>query len=122
MKKRDILIIIVVLAVAVGLLAARQFLTAGGEEDRVEVYLDSKLYQSLPLDQNTVLEIKQDDGGFNLVEIKDGVVRMMDANCPGQDCVHMRPMSADDLGSKFGVIVCLPHRVSLELHLAGGAD
>ena len=37
MKKRDILIIIVVLAVAVGLLAARQFLTAGGEEDRVEV-------------------------------------------------------------------------------------
>ncbi len=119
MKKRDIYIVIAVLVLAGGLFAAGRLLSRQGPEDYVNIYLGTQVYQTLPLDEDTVVEIKQAGGQVNHIEIKDGVVRMLDANCSNQDCLHMGSMSAEDPGLMFGVIVCLPHQVSVELHLAG---
>lgn len=119
MKKRDILIIAAVLAVAlIAAVVSFRLLHRGGAEDLVNIYVDGELYKSVPLAEDQVIEVSQDGGQMNHIEIKDGVVRMLDSNCSNQNCVAMGPMSAEHPGLRFGVIVCLPHRVSVELLLA----
>ncbi|SBW11053.1 conserved exported hypothetical protein [uncultured Eubacteriales bacterium] len=118
MKKRDIIIIGAVLAVAAALFAGAWLLARQGAEDYVNIYVGGELYKSVPLDEDQVVEVSQNGGLVNHIEIKDGVVRMLDANCSNQDCVDMGPMSAEHPGLMFGVIVCLPHQVSVELRLA----
>ena len=117
MKKRDILIIAAVLVLAVGLYGVSQLVMRQGPEDSVNIYIGNQLYERHSLREDTVVEVKQGDL-VNHIEIKDGVVRMLDANCGNQDCVHMGSMSAKDQGLMFGVIVCLPHQVTVELRLA----
>lgn len=119
MKKRDILIVLAVLVLAGALFAGGRLLSGREAEDRVNIYLGTQIYKTVPLHEDAVVEVKQDDGKINHIEIKGGVVRMRDANCSNQDCVHMGSMSAEDPGLMFGVIVCLPHQVSVELRLAG---
>ena len=42
---------------------------------------------------------------------------MESANCEGQDCVHMEPVTRDNLETRVmsGMIICLPHRLSVEV-------
>ena len=57
-------------------------------------------------------------GGQNVIEIKDGRIRVKEADCPDKTCVHMGWLSSSALP-----IVCLPHH--LEICYAGsdsGAD
>lgn len=121
MKKRDIFILAGVLAVAAVLFAASYFVTHQGTGNFVEIYVGNALYTSVPLNEDTVVEVGQDDGGVNHVEVRDGTVRMLDSNCANQDCVRMGTISAEDEGIHFGTIVCLPHKVTVELRL-GGAE
>ncbi len=122
MKKRDLIIIAAVLAVALAAaLVSARLLHGGGAKDMVDIKVNGQLYESVPLDENRVVEVRQDSGAVNHIEIKNGAVRMLDANCANQDCIRMGTMSADHPGAMFGVIVCLPHRVSVELRLADGA-
>lgn len=117
MKKRDMIIIAAVVIVAAALFAAGWFITHQGPEDYVNIYVGNTLYESDLLNEDKVVEIKQGDYE-NHIEIKDGVVRMKDSNCSNQDCVGMGSMSAEDQGIMFGIIVCLPHQVTIELRLA----
>ena len=119
MKKRDIIIVIAVLVLAGGLYALGQFLSRQSPEDHVKIYLGNQEYESVPLSKDRVVEVKQAGGELNQIEIKDGVVRMLDANCSNHDCMDMGSMSAEDPGLMFGVIVCLPHQVTVELRLTG---
>lgn len=117
MKKRDIIIIAAVLALAAVLFAVNWFMTHQGPEDYIDIRVGGTLYQSASLNEDQVIEVKQGEN-TNHIEIKDGVVCMKDSNCSNQDCVAMGSMSAEDEGVMFGIIVCLPHQVSIELHLA----
>lgn len=120
MKKRDIIIIAAVLVVAAAAaLFSYSYLHRGsGPEDYVNISVNGKLYEADPLSEDKVIEIDQGNGMINRIEIKNGVVRMLDSNCANQDCVNMGSMSAEDPGIMFGNIVCLPHQVSIELRLA----
>lgn len=42
----------------------------------------------------------------NVLEIQDGRIRCIEANCPDLTCVHIAPMGADTDGIP---IACLPH-------------
>ena len=117
MKKRDIIIIAAVVVVAAALFGVSWLLTHQGTEDYIKVTIGNTPYQDYPLNEDKLIEIKQGKN-VNHIEIKDGAVRMKDSNCGNQDCVHMGSMSAEDPGMMFGVIVCLPHQVTIELHLA----
>lgn len=119
MRKRDMIIIAAALALAlIAAVVSSRGLHRGGAEDMVDIKVDGQLYESVPLNEDQVIEIKQDNGAINHIEIKDGTVHMLDANCANQDCVRMGSMSAIHPGPRFGVIVCLPNRVSIELRLA----
>ncbi|TEB08049.1 hypothetical protein Psch_01604 [Pelotomaculum schinkii] len=60
-----------------------------GEGLTVEIYKFGQLYRQIPLSEATDEEIKvtDSDGHYNVVEIKDGRVRVQEADCPNQICV-----------------------------------
>ncbi len=50
--------------------------------------------------------------GYNRIIIKDGLVDMVEADCPDQDCVHMRPIGRDSVNPN---IQCAPNRVEVRI-------
>ena len=129
MKKRDVIIIAAVLAVAlIGLVAVNFWPSPAGGDNapayaRIYVGNASAPYAELPLDEDQVLEIDQGSGVVNYVEVKDGVVRMQDSTCPDKLCVGQGDMSQDNVDQRVlgNMIVCLPNQVLLELVTDGEA-
>ena len=81
------------------------------------VQLDGRTIADLPFDQPHTVAILQPDGGENVVEITGQAVRMASANCENQDCVLMGDVTRDNLELRpmGGLIVCLPHRLTVEV-------
>jgi len=85
------------------------------EGDMVYIYLDGSqipAYQ-LPLDKDKTLRIPEEGAEYNLVVIEGGTVRVAEASCPDQTCVHHRPIATTGVS-----IVCLPHRMVIEVQTA----
>lgn len=53
--------------------------------------------------------------GTNVIEVRDGSVRVREADCPNQDCVNQSWISSSDQQ-----IVCLPHK--LYVNIVGGSS
>lgn len=70
----------------------------------------------LPLDQDARQTI-QSDLGTNVVAVEGGRVFMAEADCDGQDCLHQAA-----LDSPGGQIICLPHRLWIEMVGDGGSQ
>ena len=90
----------------------------GGSDDlRVYVTLDGADLIDLPFDEAHTLEIIQPDGARNTVSLTGEAVTMISANCENQDCVHMGEVTRDNLELRVmgGFIICLPHKVSVEV-------
>ena len=87
------------------------FLTMHGHAAGNTVYitLEGREYGRYPLDSDITLEIKS-DGGNNILEIKDGKVSMIEADCPDGYCV-----STGKIFRNGETIVCLPHRLVVEI-------
>ena len=54
--------------------------------------------------------IVDDNGAYNIINIKDGVAKMKDANCPDKLCMHQGHISKNGES-----IVCLPHGLIVEI-------
>ena len=50
------------------------------------------------------------NGGTNILRIRNGRAKMIEADCPDQLCVDQRAVSADNES-----IICLPNRVIVEI-------
>lgn len=76
----------------------------------VEILQDGKLLYTFDLSRTTdqLLEIEYNGSG-NLVQIQNGRIRVLDAECPDQTCVHMGFLSDTGLP-----IVCLPNRLVIQ--------
>lgn len=105
MKKAD-LIIIAVVAVAVGILIFFLYGLNSDSGSYVQIEVDGKLTQVLPLDTDTEYEIKTVNDGVNTVEIKDGKAKMIHANCPDGICANHK-----EINKNGESIICLPHKV-----------
>lgn len=122
-RKKDLLIIALVLAVAAAaygaMLIARSGQTAGGT---VDIYAGGTLYASAPLDTPQEVRVEQENGDVNIVTIEDGGFRMAFSSCKNQLCLHQGTVTADNwTGRALGrTIVCLPNRVVVELALDDG--
>ena len=88
----------------------------GGDGLRVIVTVDGEEKANLPFGTEHTLQVIQ-DSGRNTVRITEDVVYMEEADCHGQDCVKMEPVTRDNLEMRVmgGFIICLPHRVSVEV-------
>lgn len=104
-KKSDWILVLVILCVA----GACMFLyTKFGREDaaKVTVKTDGKVMGTYDLQKDR--EVKIND--TNCVVIKNGKVKMIEANCPDQICVKHRAISKNK-----ETIVCLPNKVIIEV-------
>lgn len=112
-KKNDLILAGTVLIIA---LAAVLFITLTRKEGaEVVVTVDGEVYKTLPLDEDTILTLGEKQGNYNVVEVKDGEVRMTEADCRDQICVNHKAIHYNNES-----IVCLPHKVTVEIH--GGEE
>ena len=84
---------------------------------RVILTLDGEEIASFPFREPHRIRILQDNGYENNLVLTGESVYMESANCEGHDCVHMEPVTRDNLETRVmsGMIICLPHRLSVEV-------
>ncbi len=100
--KNDIILIIVIVLVAAAALFLHEFV--GGEgAGVVTVKVDGKITGTYSLSEDREIEIND---GTNILLIKDGSADMIEADCPDQLCVHMKPIDKNNES-----IICLPNKV-----------
>lgn len=87
------------------------------EGDMVYIYQNGSQTPAyrLPLNEDQTLRLPEEGDDYNLVVIEGGTVRVAEASCPDQTCVRHRPISTTGVS-----IVCLPHRLVIEVHAADG--
>ena len=109
--KLNIALATIIVLAAVGAFAAVRLLGASTSQDTAQVVVkdaDGTEYE-LPLSQNAKTTVKS-SAGTNVVQVKNGRVRVLDADCPNQDCVHQGWISTS--GQQ---IVCLPHKLTVDI-------
>ena len=104
-KKRDLLLLAVLLAAAALLFAGREFF-AGRPAVMVSVSVDGTEIMTLDLNRNDDIVIESGNGQTNHLIIEDGKAFLTEASCPDKLCVRQGAIS--ETGQS---IVCLPHRV-----------
>ena len=119
MDKKNLLVILIVLLVSVGLLAAvllNRPMTAV-EEDMVIITIGGKEYARVPLSKPQTVTVKQDNGCVNVVEVSDHGAVMLSSTCDNQLCVQMGEVTVDnwEFRPNQQFIICLPNRVGVEL-------
>ena len=119
MKKRDIVIIAVFLAVALIGLGAIQLFAPRGSITYADIYVNDQLYEAVPLNKDAVITIDQGDGKVNRVEVKDGAIFMADSTCTDHMCITQGAMSPENYDKRpmLNWIICLPNLVSVELRV-----
>ena len=103
-KRGDLLMAAALLAVAavMGVI----IFAHSGESAYAVVTVDGKEMCRLPLDEDCLYPI----GDTNTIEISDGTVRMIEADCPDKVCINTGRIS------KSGqTIVCLPNKVVITI-------
>ena len=76
------------------------------------IYLDGECVRSIDLSAVTGTETftVTSDRGENVIEVQPGRIRILEADCPDQICVNDGWLS-----DSAAPIVCLPHRLVIEL-------
>ena len=107
--KYKIIIVIAVLIFAAGIAGSIVVLNAP-KKNTVIIKSDGKILYTLDLssEPDRTFEIKT-DRGENTVEIKDGKIRVLSADCPDKTCVRMGWLESSTMP-----IVCLPHKLVIE--------
>lgn len=83
----------------------------------VRVTQDGQVVGEYPLDQPRTLRFESKSGGYNVVVIQDGAVKVAEASCPDQICVRKGPtnQTADP-------IACLPNGLIVEVVTGEGTS
>lgn len=114
--KRDIILVLVMLAVAMmALLIINYGVKKKGTYAVVKV--DGQELYKLELDKDTTIDVAGYQGGLNRIEVKTGKVSMTEADCPDELCVKTGKISRTG-----ETIVCLPHRVVIEIKSTQGGN
>lgn len=77
--------------------------------EQVKIVQDDRILYTLDLDQeeNQIFDVEY-EGRTNTIEIKDGKIRVREAECPDQVCVETGWLDS------AAPIICLPNRLVIE--------
>ena len=104
MKKKELTFIIGIVVFAV-VLWGGMYLTRRGHYGTIRITVNGEEYGTYSLAKDQVIKIND----TNVCEIKNGEVKMTEADCPDHLC--MKQKAVDNTG---GTIVCLPNKVVIE--------
>ena len=109
-NKKDLILITVLLAAA-GILAVFFFLKPdpSGPVRAAVARVDGKIIGIWDLETDHEEDIKT-VYGYNHLSVRNGAVRITEADCPDSLCVYQGEISEKD-----GIIVCLPHHLVVEI-------
>lgn len=107
-RKADI--ILGILLIIVGLISTYAVTRDHDTGNMVYVLVDGETYGYYSLLEDRTVEIRKNDN-INKITIKDGSVSMDFSDCSNQDCVKHSSISKTSES-----IVCLPHKVVVEIH------
>lgn len=102
-KKRDLILVAAILAVAGCFYAGNWFLNQK-PATVVEITIDGTVVETLDLSKDTQLTINSKNGGTNHIIIQDGKAHISDASCPDKICINQGEISQNG-----EMIVCLPN-------------
>ena len=107
--KRDIMLIATLIIVCAAVFLIINFVV---KKDGITaaVKVDGNIVYMLPLDKNASVTVEGYQGGSNTVVIENGTVYMKGADCPDKLCEKTGKISKNG-----ETIVCLPHRVVVEI-------
>lgn len=106
-RKKDFILIISVLLLAVALLGIQK--AYGNSGDTVTITVNQKVYGTYSLDQDKTIQIKN-ESGTNIVRIQNHEVWMEEADCPDGYC-----MEQGHISKSHETLVCLPHKLVVEV-------
>ena len=110
--KNDIILIVCIIAAALVFWAVSSFTKTGGAFAVVTV--NGKETARYPLDKDAEITIESENGGYNILVIKDGKADITKASCPDNTCVNERAIN------KTGeTITCLPNKTVIKIIGAG---
>lgn len=102
LKKKDWMLIGIIICVAVLVTLVHVFIGGKGAS-KVTVKVDGVIQGTYSLAEDQEIEI---NGGTNILQIKNGRAKMIEADCPDQLCVHQKAVSMNHES-----IICLPNKV-----------
>lgn len=112
MTQRPLKFWLIILGVIVAVCAASLVFLALHRQPgaMVRITQDGQQVGLYPLDEPRTLRYESDHGGYNVVVIQDGAVRVSEASCPDQICVRKGAtnQTADP-------IACLPNGLIVEV-------
>ncbi len=119
MKKNDMILIGIILAISlVALGTIKWFQSQNDVAQEVLVKHNGVVIKAFKLTDLTNEEfLYEENGEMNRIVVKNGVVSMADANCRDQICVKTQPITLNG-----GIIVCLPHKVTVEIYSEQGEE
>lgn len=109
MKKKDFILITVILIAIAALFGYTKFKDANEEAAVVAVYKDNELYKEIPLDEEVEFTIK-DREHINKVKVHDNGVEVTEANCPDKVCVKTGFITKPSQS-----IVCIPNKLNIKI-------
>ena len=83
-------------------------LSPGGEASAARILSGGKLVRTVDLGVDQEFTVTTEDGGYNIITVRDGKIAVTEASCPDHYC--------EDRGFCSGgaQIVCLPNRLVIE--------
>ena len=105
-NKKLILIFTVVFFIFVLLAVFLTFLKP--DENVAIISVNGKEYQTISLEEDRTFSVNT-EYGENQVEVNDGNIRILSADCPDKLCIRH-----GKLHSKYDSIVCLPNKLVIE--------
>lgn len=112
LKKKELTFIIGIIVFAL-LLWGGMYLFRQGHYGSITITVNGEKYGTYSLAKDQVISI--DD--TNVCEIKNGQVKMIEADCPDHLCMKQRAID-----STGGTIVCLPNKVVIEGEKGNSSD
>ncbi len=106
LKKKDFLLIIVVLVVALGFYLFQEW-GRKSSDNQVVVMVNGEIFGTYDLDDDQTVSI---NNGSNILKIEDQKAKMSQADCPDKLCVHQRAISKTNES-----IICLPNKVVVKI-------
>lgn len=112
-KKTAVIISALLIIISAAALLYLLLPSSDGRNYTAEIYQDGELLFRIPLNEiseTQTFTVENVDGGKNEIQIRDGGIGIISANCPDKLCVHQGFISDSKLP-----IVCLPNRLVIQL-------
>ena len=117
MKRRDIIILAIVLIASLTLYLLRPKPMDDSAAAYLQISIAGQARDLIPLTEEREIRIEQENGDYNVIRIFPGGFKVIEANCYNQDCIHQGGVTVDNIADRVlaNEIICLPHKLVLSL-------